>query len=241
MRLRIGRGLHFGLLRYFRRKGFGVQSPWAYELVRDVLFESLPYYHFIALNAVGKELCGTRYASRRKADEQLFRLSNYLRPASILQLGTETGVSMLYLSASHPSTPSVGITGRLTDRLGGVASRYALRIEERDLSAFDVKEVEDTLPDLLHICEGVPEKVVESCLKAMLDKAVEGSGCGAGSEKLGVAKNHVHVIILEGIDRKRRRVWKSAVLDSAVPITMDLGRRGIIFLDYKRQKQNYKL
>ncbi len=34
------------LPRAIHRRGFGIQSPWAYELVRDVLFEPIPYYAY---------------------------------------------------------------------------------------------------------------------------------------------------------------------------------------------------
>ena len=52
------------------RLGFGVQSPWAYEFVRDALFEKSRYYAF-------DHLQGSR------ADEQLFRIIRWLSPSQV--------------------------------------------------------------------------------------------------------------------------------------------------------------
>ena len=53
------------LPRACHRRGFGVQSPWAYELIRDVLFEPLPYY------AYDEQKLTT------PMEQQLFRIRNH--------------------------------------------------------------------------------------------------------------------------------------------------------------------
>lgn len=55
------------LQRALHRRGFGIQSPWAYEMVRDVLFEPLAYYAY--------EEQGLHSASQK----QLFRIKNHFR------------------------------------------------------------------------------------------------------------------------------------------------------------------
>jgi len=60
-----------GISRWKHRHGFGIQSPWAYQFVRDVLFEKHRYYAFDTLN-------GT------KDDEQLFRIVNWLKPKTLM-------------------------------------------------------------------------------------------------------------------------------------------------------------
>lgn len=81
--------------RWLHRHGFGVQSPFAYEWVRDVFFESLSYYALDELKAKHhsdksskKDIC---------RDEQLFRISNRLKPTSILLMGDIPEHSVDYL------------------------------------------------------------------------------------------------------------------------------------------------
>lgn len=58
--------------RAIHRRGFGVQSPWAYELVRDVLFESLPYYAY------------DEQKLSSPMQQQLFRIRNHFQGQPIV-------------------------------------------------------------------------------------------------------------------------------------------------------------
>lgn len=69
------------LPRAIHRRGFGVQSPWAYELVRDVLFEPLQYY------AYEEQHLTTR---RQK---QLFRIKNHYRNNPIIIINDKARVA----------------------------------------------------------------------------------------------------------------------------------------------------
>lgn len=57
-------------------RGFGIQSPWAYEFVRYVVNEHYPYYAYAQFDAT--------YANQkktwRKMGKLLFRLANYWQP-----------------------------------------------------------------------------------------------------------------------------------------------------------------
>lgn len=71
------------MMRMFSRRGFGIQSPWAYSLVRDVLFEPLPYYVFDEL----RRQYPRRSRRERQADELLFRLAHYVAPMPLTLVG----------------------------------------------------------------------------------------------------------------------------------------------------------
>lgn len=82
------------LPRAIHRRGFGVQSPWAYELVRDVLFESLPYYAY-------KEQGLNTFQER-----QLFRIRNHYKGHPIIIIDEKgSAANQLYEDTVQKVTP----------------------------------------------------------------------------------------------------------------------------------------
>lgn len=76
------------LQRWRHRHGFGIHSPWAYEFVRDALFETAGYYAFHRLRGTA-------------ADEQLFRVVHWLQPPLLMQEGvSDRGLE--HIKAAQP-------------------------------------------------------------------------------------------------------------------------------------------
>ena len=82
------------LPRAIHRRGYDVQSPWAYELIRDVLFESLHYY---AYNEQGLNT---------PSERQLFRIRNHFKghPIVVIEEKGEAATQQ-YEAAVQKVTP----------------------------------------------------------------------------------------------------------------------------------------
>lgn len=81
--------------RFRNRKGYGVHSPSAFYLIRAVINEKEAYYAYSELKEkrhVGKMLS-------ENVDKLLLRLSNFIQPQSIVQVGKDFPLSLEYLSA----------------------------------------------------------------------------------------------------------------------------------------------
>ena len=88
--------------RWWHRKGFGVQSPWAYTWMRDVLFEPLRYYAFDQLRQHYHH--GHRSKRLRLMDEQMFRIVHTLKPDHIILCGNIRESTKAYINATHCKT-----------------------------------------------------------------------------------------------------------------------------------------
>lgn len=65
-------------IRAAHRRGFGIQSPWAYELIRDVLFEPLPYYAYEEQHLT------------TPLQQQLYRIRNHFKGHPIIVIDDKT-------------------------------------------------------------------------------------------------------------------------------------------------------
>lgn len=91
------------LYRFRHRCGYGVHSPFAFNLITYVIYETTPYYKYKELAAGQKRLAPQKnrawgYESL-KVKQLLFRLVNYAQPATIVDAGIQAA-SSLYLKAA---------------------------------------------------------------------------------------------------------------------------------------------
>lgn len=88
------------LSRHHRSKGHGIHSPFAFHFVRFVLREKLPYYSYNELASIRQAIVHLLRGSKNhprvislKGLKLVFRVTNFFNPASILQIGTNYGLT----------------------------------------------------------------------------------------------------------------------------------------------------
>ena len=86
------------LYRFRHRCGYGVHSPFAFNLITHVIYETTPYYKYKELASEQKRLMPQKdrawgYESL-KVKRLLFRLVNYAQPATIVDAGMQAASSL---------------------------------------------------------------------------------------------------------------------------------------------------
>jgi hypothetical protein len=98
--------------RHHRSGGFGIHSPYAYQFVRNVWRQPLPYYAYGDLGLLIDTIQdGTTKQQRREMGlisereaRLLFRVTNFFNPQRMLQAGAATGIeSVAMLAVNHAS------------------------------------------------------------------------------------------------------------------------------------------
>lgn len=92
------------LFRFRHRCGYGVHSPFAFDLITQVIYERAPYYKYKDLAAAENRLAlekDKRWKSEpKKVKWLLFRLVNYACPSVVVDVGT-LSASALYLKGGR--------------------------------------------------------------------------------------------------------------------------------------------
>ena len=88
------------LSRHHRSKGHGIHSPFAYNFVRFVLREKLPYYCYDDMEEMRQAVIDALRDVKKhprvisfKGMKMLFRITNFFNPQHIMQVGTCYGMT----------------------------------------------------------------------------------------------------------------------------------------------------
>ncbi len=222
------------IYRFLRfRRGFGVHSPFAFNLITKVIDERCPYYCFDRIDIIRKQI---KYKSEYNSKslikvshgELLFRLMNYIKPRKILQIGGDC-ISSLYYNAYSSGLQSVLLKD---DREDAEISEWAfsnmnIRLEER------FGEYSNTLDEVF---KSIPvfDFVFFNC----------SGNSNSISELFYKCLKHIHpdtVFFIEGIrdNKNMRSFWKEIKNMPEVVLTFDMYNIGFVFFNKRLYRKDY--
>ena len=240
-------------LRY--RKGFGVHSPFVFNLITKVIEEKASYYSLDDIELIRKQMLYREervdYLSRGRKGKKssrtigqivrqesikpkhgalLFRLTNYFRPQNILQIGASMGLSTLYLS-SYAS----GLKCCVLENEPEFAKISRIVYEKGARNPIDLRvgNYQELLPKILKEKESIDLFFFNSLYEQQQNHLLF---------EMCLSKVHNDtVFVFEGIkeNKRIREFWRSVCENPKVTVTIDLYSMGIVFFNKKLHKRDY--
>ena len=212
--------------RWLTRQGFGVHSPWAYDLIENVINERNPYYAYEDLYSFWEKAPQYLPQYPQSRDELLFRLVNRFNPGFIVEIGTGAGVSTGYLASV--SKQSRVVTIDYPHPAEKEVRRNLKKIPNIEYIAADVIE---TMQDILD--SGTVPQFIHIAHTALWRQVVQMILPYASSDL---------VIAIEDMGKKQKKEWwKEIIKDDRVGVTFQMKKLGLLFFDLKMTKQHYVL
>jgi predicted O-methyltransferase YrrM len=221
------------------RKGYGVHSPFTFNLITKVIEERAPFYVFDEIENFRNGLfknknTDTKHkieAQHRNYGALLFRLVNWFKCRNVLQIRSFSGIMSLYLASARNNCTcfaleeNVGLTesAERFAELQGLTNLHFFKGDYAENLAKLKKEI--SAFDLIFINHaGDAEKTAETI-------SLTRTFC-----------NEKTMLVIDGIscNKNMQALWQSLKNDSETRVTIDLYALGLVFFDKKLNKQNYK-
>jgi len=248
------------LLKAKHYKGYGIHSPFMYELVREVLWDKHPYYAFSEIEKYRKELLHSKKvihvsdfgagshklnsdirkihdiygasAIKRKYGEFLFRLVSRYKSQTIVEMGTSLGVSTMYLALPEKQNRVYTIEG--CTETADIANEAFKKQELSNVNLFTGRFV-DVLPVIFEEIETIDLLFVDG----HHDKDATLEYFRMCKEKAG--NNSIFVFDDIHWSEGMEEAWEEVHNDSDVTISADLYQLGLVFFCRECKKQHYVL
>lgn len=207
--------------RFRHRCGYGVHSPSDFFLITFVFYEKTPYYAFQSLHYLREDLEYLPHY-REKTDRLLFRIVNYWQPASMLEIGTGSGLQTRYM-AEAKRVPFITLDkGEIKPNVVKFLSGCKEVVCQNGdiLQLLDVILSNASFLELIHIGHTSYYKEI---FERLLPHVTERTCLIIGSPYA---------------TREKKIWWKQIINDPRTGVTFDLYDIGLVFFDKKRVKEH---
>ena len=240
----------------FCRGGYGVHSPFVFDLITTVIEERSCYYCYEPLFMVRRQLLlnqskvtiRNRPVSIKKAidtccftepeDRLLFRLANRFNPQTILVVGSHFGLTPLYLTAH--SRDSACIVIEPESSIAAIADEL---LQKNAMASIDLRHDWGDIPEQLDfVVWGTPffdnRRVCEQSALSLLN----GSLSLINFERFLSHINNNGVMVISGINASpnSKHSWRAICAHPKVTVTLDFYRFGIVFFNPKYHQETYR-
>jgi predicted O-methyltransferase YrrM len=238
--------LHYYLVSH-SKKGHGIHSPFAFNFITQVLNDKKQYtcYHQIELlrrrllhnkmpvimqdfgagsrthfnQATVASIAKTSLKPKKYA-QLLFRMAQYYKPQTLIELGTSLGITTAYLACAVPQSNIISIEGNAM-----VAEVAAQQFAAMNFSNIQLKVApfQNELPKVL--------QQVSSIDFAFIDGNHRYEPTIDYFHQLAEKSNNNTIIVIDDIhwSKEMEAAWKAVQQHSKVTLTLDLFFLGIVF------------
>ncbi len=236
--------------------GYGVHSPYLYNIVHFILYDNNRYYCFSDIEQQRQRLLrasktvyvddfGTLPSSSRRLSDiassslmpasqaqLVFRLANFLRPDVTVELGTNLGITASYLAVAASPQPVYTFEG--SPSLISEAQSVWNTLKLQNINAVQ-GNIDLTLPDFL-----AQHPVVDF---AIIDANHTFEATLRYFSLLARHTSPKSVILIDDIHHNRpmAQAWKQIVSDPRVTSSFDFYHFGVLFFDPQLLRKNYRM
>ena len=237
-----------------------LHSPFAYELVKDVVNDNQSYPDYKMVGKLRKQLesdrseimvtdFGTGFGGktdalmlkrvtslyknnsiRTKYGKLLYRLVNHLQPANILELGTSLGISSAYMALAAPDASIVTVEGSK-----GIAEKAA-----ENFTQLGIKNIKQEIGNFDSVLDPIIDRLPGIDF-AFIDGNHRKEPTIRYFESCLRKSNNDTVLIFDDIhwSEEMNEAWKFIQSHQSVTLTLDVFQFGIVFFRKELSKQDF--
>jgi hypothetical protein len=207
--------------RKWHSKGFGIHSPFAFDLITNTICDKHPFYAFADIESKMIESGTDSIPAPTPFNKLVFRLVHRFKPGNVLEIHSGKGVNTLFILAPDKNIRCTCIE---TNEADIATAKKLMGATDTERLAFAGKEEWLSAKKYDAICLHLPES--ETAYPSI--------------EQL-LYKSHEETFwVIDGIKKRNaKQFWKNIVNDERTRFTFDMKHSGIVSLKSSYHKLNF--